>query len=233
MDATTGVPKKVVRHVQKAVETLKYLNKPIRLQGVLAEIKYTMRNLVPVADLHNVVKRYLKAMRQEEKVSSKGRKKSLSAVKRENASRPNVMNDNEANPYNPSYAQIFQTDASSQYSGKSCSNGSILRPDKYLRCPSKAPLKKVSGFTSRRNLPSLARPNSKHYNAFKPSPVSRFGKASDMKNFHVDSRGSLYPCTGFCKKSLKKSPLISSEACDGICIFCKHSLKLNQSRYRL
>lgn len=52
----SGVPKKVIRHVEKAIRTLRVPNRPLKFSEVLAEVKYTMRNLVPVKDLENVVK---------------------------------------------------------------------------------------------------------------------------------------------------------------------------------
>lgn len=238
-----GIPKKVVRHVQKAMDSLKSLQKPIRFPAVLAEVKFTMRNLVPVRDLDSQVKRCMKSIKNQEK-SNLVSSQNLSAVKKE----PNI-NESETSyglvpnmsfEYSP---QIFQCDASSQYSGKTSHAGNILQPSQSLRRSSASNrMKSIRNLSERRRRASIAKPSCRQYKAFKPqgevSPIkSRNGL---KKKYHVDSQGDLYSCTGLCKKALEHSPALAQKSFyDKLrsvqCQICKNPLKgiAGRSRYRL
>lgn len=234
-----GIPKKVVRHVQKAVGSLKSLQKPIRFPNVLAEVKFTMRNLVPVSDLNSHVRRCLKNIKNGNRTQSSD-DNHLEVMKTE----PNAIESRASVSNMESQPQIFQCDASSQYSGNKNNvdaGGDVLRPEKRLRRKSTSKrVRSIRDISTRRTLASIAKPSSKHYKAFKPSQ-SHSKKLQDnsfLKKYHIGSQGELYSCTGLCSKALRDSPALAEKRLfdklqSAQCQCCKGPLNGPGGRYLL
>lgn len=241
-----GIPKKVVRHVEKAIETLKSLKKPLKFSEVLAEVKYTMRNLVPVKDLDDTVKLCMRNLKKKYPgISPNDSENKIVTIKSEPSSSLTLVDDvprnyglrsGASNPMCQSHH--YQNLAGSQFDCRR----QLLHPERYM---SRVPFhRSIQKLVSSRTIQNLARTSSKHYRAYRPSsqtlrPKTKIPNSAthSLKKFHVDSKGELYPCTGLCKKALQNSNVLSNiraqrKLRNGICKYCTNPMRRSTLRRR-